>query len=106
MKILEDYYKSKLTLEILTLEVKEKQEAVMAFLESQPDQKADIPQAKFVIRKTPVFGNFSMNVADMETEVKDKQEVIKKMKKEEIENGTATIVDESKTVMMVKTKSK
>lgn len=106
MKILEDYYKAKLTLELLTLEVKEKQEAVMAYLESQPDQKADIPQAKFVIRKTPVFGNFSSTVQRLESEIKEKQEIVKEVKKQEIETGVATVVDESRTVMMVKTKEK
>lgn len=100
--LLTDYYKAKLNLELLTLQVKEKQEAVMAFLKSQPDNKAAIPQAKFTIRKTPVYGGFSMNIADLETEVKDKQETIKRMKKEEIENGVAKVVDEMVVVQMTK----
>jgi len=105
MKILEDYYKAKLSLEILTLEVKEKQEAVMAFLESQEDQKAEIPQAKFVIRTTPIY-KFSNKVDALEEDVKLSKEAVKDEQKGEIEAGIATIVDETRTVMMVKTKEK
>lgn len=106
MTILEDYYKAKLTLELLTLEVKEKQEAVMAYLESQPDGKAEIKNAKFTIRKTPVYGNFSSFVKNLEEDIKEKQQIVKDTKKQEVESGVATIVDEAKTVMMVKAKEK
>jgi len=103
-KLLTDYYKAKLSLELLTLEVKEKQEAVMAYLKDQPEGKAAIPQAKFTIRKTPVYGNFSTFVKDLETEIKEKQEIVKDVKKHEVEAGVATIVDETVTVQMTKTK--
>lgn len=99
--VLHDYYKAKLQLEILTLEVKDKQEAVMAYLTQQPDGKAIIDHAKFATRKTPVY-EFSEQVKKAEDFAKESSKLIKDQKDLEIKNGTAKVISESVTVVMTK----
>lgn len=100
-KVLHDYYKAKLRLEILTAEVKEKQEAVMTYLSEQPGGKAEIDHAKFTVRKTPVY-EFSEQVKKAEDFAKESSKLIKDQKDLEIKNGIAKVISESVTVMMIK----
>lgn len=99
--VLHDYYKAKLQLEILTLELKEKQEAVLEYLAQQPDGKAAIDHAKFTIIKTPVY-EFSEYVQHTEETRKEADKILKDQKALEIKNGKAKIISETTTVRMTK----
>lgn len=102
--ILKDYYKAKLQLEILTLEVKEKQEAVLALLREMPDNKAGIPEAKFAVRKTPVY-QFSEAWQDKADFVEKAKNSLKELQTEEIKTGVAKVINETMTVVMIKNKA-
>lgn len=100
--ILKDYYKKKLKLEVLTLEVKEAQEKVLAHLETVGG-KAEIKDAKFSVRTSPTY-EYTALVDALEEQVKSKKEEVKKLQKYEIEHGAAKIVSETKIVVMTKAK--
>ena len=101
--LLKDYYKAKLSLEILTLEVKEKGEAVLALLREMPDGKAGIPEAKFYVRSTPSYA-FSAEVDKLVSKVEVLKEAVKVQQKTEIESGVAKVDHETMAVVMVKSK--
>lgn len=104
-KVLNDYYKAKLQLEILTLTVKEKQEEVLKYLSEQPNERAEIEHARFVIRKTPIY-EFNDDIKKLESENKEKIEKlnyeVKSAKQNALDLETVKIIGESTTVVMTK----
>lgn len=101
--ILEKYYESKAALEILSKEVEEMRQEVIEHLLQLPGNKAELPNAKFSLRKDYDYA-FSQKVLEQETQakpvidehklaIKQQQDFIKKMKAQEIEDGTAEVVD-------------
>lgn len=103
MEILEDYYMSKLALDILTKEVEEKKQAVAEFLLTLSENKAEIPGAKFHIKKefTYEFSDKAILLEEKTNEmvlgIKDKikslQKGVKNVQAIEIEDGTAQLTD-------------
>lgn len=103
MDIFRDYYESKLALDILTKEVEEKKEEIVKFLLSLPDNRNEIPGAKFYLKKDFIY-EFSkkanQKIAQIEFDLEKQKEIIKmeqvsikRIKAQEIEDGTAKLLD-------------
>jgi len=102
MNIFQDYYESKLALDILTKEVENKKQEVIKVLLSLPDNKTVIPGAKFSLRASISYKfsgeyeevkisvdkiiNFSKN------NIKEAQARLKLVEQEEIAAGKAEIL--------------
>lgn len=103
MNIFQDYYESKLALEILAKELEEKKEKVIEALKKEPENKAEITGARFSLRKDYVYefsGKTRQKIASIEFDlekqkniIKESQNFIKGLKAQAIEDGTAKLID-------------
>jgi len=89
---LEQFYKDKKKLDILTKKVAEQKIEVTEFLKTQPELKYSIGDTMgFSLRSTPVY-KFSETVEGLEKNAKLIAEKIKEVKANEIKDEIATIV--------------
>lgn len=117
LNILQDYYETKTALEILTKEVEEKKQAVIEYLKTQLDFKAETPLAKFSLRRDfeYEFTNKTMQKASQiefdllshKEAIKEGQTFIKNLKAVEVEDGSAKLINTTYSpIMTAKKESK
>lgn len=110
MNIFQDYYEAKLALDILAKEVEEKKEAIAKALLSESDNKVIIAGAKFHLKRDFIY-EFSDKAQLLEEKtnktingfketIKTCQSAIKDIKAQEIEDGTATLIETRYTPVM------
>lgn len=113
MNIFQDYYEAKLALDILTKEVEEKKSELIKTLLSVPDNKVEMTGVKFYLKKEFIY-EFSAKahflekrseeiIEGIKEKLKGLQTGVRKIKVQEIENGTAKLIDTKYIpVMMIK----
>lgn len=92
---LKDYHETKKAIELLTKQLADKKGIITDFLKDQPEMKYSVGEGKsaigFSLRQSPTY-EYSSDVTELEIKQDLISEKIKKIKKQEVENGKAKIV--------------
>jgi hypothetical protein len=102
MNILQEYYETKLALDILTKELDQKKEAVIEHLKAKVDHKDEIAGARFSLRRSFSYeytaktmqkaSQIDFDLTDHREAIKEGENFIKGMKAQEVEDGSATLL--------------
>lgn len=93
-KVLNKFFEAKMSLEVLTQEIKDMKEEVVKVLLGAPDQEAVTQDALFTLRRSTKY-EYSKKVALKNEEISMHKETLKNMKKDEEKSGEAEVVSES-----------
>jgi cation transport regulator ChaC len=116
MNILDDYQETKMALDILSKEVEEKKQAVIEYLKTQLDNKAETSTATFLLRKNCVY-KYSDRVEKLDAKIAEstrvfrssieyETELLVKLRKNEEKEGKAEVIKETFTPVMSLKKEK
>lgn len=104
-KLLRQYYEAKQNLAEAEGIVKDLSTALTDALMEQEGHRADIPEARFILRMNPTY-KFSKKVEIQEEKLSLQKEIIKSLKDAEIAEGVAEVISERFTPVMMPVKEK
>lgn len=98
-KLVEDYVKAKMKLDILELDVKEKKQAVIDALKEDEVKTVHTADATVTLRETKKY-EYSRSISLKEETLKVEKKSLNLLRKEEVEDGTAKHVDSTFAVVV------